>query len=282
VAVWLLNHTSRTAAWCRGWNALKRAGQWGAAKRKRFPGGSGPRIKEEGIVQLTTSHRIRVALALGIVALAPHAAFSQAPASVSDTPGAASVESSIDNEWRHWTSGRYRLTPGDVLEFRFPFVSDLNQTVTVQPDGFISLKDVPDVKVQGRTLAQVKEDVLAAYTPFVREPEFTVGLMQFEKPYFVVNGEIGTPGRHELRGATTLTQAIAFAGGTKSGANLSQVLLLRRTGDNVEVKEINVGRMFAKKDLAEDPLLRPGDMIVVPKSVLGKLSPLLSVLRWGI
>ena len=235
---------------------------------------------EEAIVQLITSHRIRVAFAFGVIALAPHAAYSQAPAN-GDRPDATLVESSVPNEWRHWTSGRYRITPGDVLEFRFPFVSDLNQTVTVQPDGFISLKDIPDVKVQGRTVAQVKEDVLAAYAPFVREPEFTVGLVQFEKPYFVANGEVGTPGRHELRGATTLTQAIAFAGGTKNGANLSQVLLLRRSGDQVEVKEINVKRMFAKRDLAEDPLLRPGDMIVVPKGIIGKLTPLLSVLRWA-
>lgn len=236
-------------------------------------------------MQSTTSHRFRVAIALGVIALAPHIAYSQAghpPAATGgDRVDAATVESLDDNEWRHWTSGRYRLTPGDVLEFRFPFVSDLNQTVTVQPDGFISLKDVPDVKVQGRTVAQVKEDVLAAYAPFVREPSFTITLTQFEKPYFVANGEVGTPGRHELRGATTLTQALAFAGGTKSGANLTQVLLFRRLGENVEVKQINVKRMFAKRDLAEDPLLRPGDMIVVPKGLVGKLAPLFSVFRWG-
>jgi polysaccharide export outer membrane protein len=261
---------------------------------------------EEGIVQSTTLHRIQVAIAFGVIALAPHVAYSQADATIdspdiapvagapnarhpdagaaSGAPAAAALgspESSVGTEWRHWTSGRYRITPGDVLEFRFPFVSDLNQTVTVQPDGFISLKDIPDMKVQGRTLAQVKEDVLAAYAPFVREPVFTIGLLQFEKPYFVANGEVGTPGRHELRGATTLTQALAFAGGTKSGANLSQVLLFRRSGENVEVKQIDVKRMFAKRDLAEDPLLRPGDMIVVPKGIIGKLSPLLSVFRWG-
>ena len=249
MAVALLIHWPRPAAWCRG--------------------------REEGIVQWTTSSRIRAAIAFGIIALAPQLAYSQ-----TGHPDTA-PESYVDSEWRHWTSGRYRLTPGDVVEFRFPFVSDLNQTVTVQPDGYISLKDIPDVKVQGRTLAQVKEDVLAAYAPFVREPVFTVGLQQFEKPYFVANGEVGTPGRHELRGATTLTQALAFAGGTKGGANLSQVLLFRRSGDNVEVKAINVKRMFAKRDLAEDPLLRPGDMIVVPKGIISKLTPLLSVFRWG-
>ena len=236
---------------------------------------------EEGTVQSTTFHRIRAAIVFGVIALTPQLAYPQAPVTIGDRTDTRPIESSLGTEWRHWTSGRYRLTPGDVLEFRFPFVPDLNQTVSVQPDGFISLKDIRDLKVQGRTLAQVKEDVLESYAPFVREPVFTISLLQFEKPYFVANGEVATPGRHELRGATTLTQALAFAGGTKNGANLSQVLLFRRLGDNVEVKEINVKRMFAKRDLAEDPLLRPGDMIVVPKSIIGKLSPLLSVFRWG-
>lgn len=236
---------------------------------------------EEGTVQSTTFHRIRAVIAFGVIALTPQLAYPQAPVTIADRIDTPPIESSLGTEWRHWTSGRYRITPGDVLELRFPFVTELDQTVTVQPDGYISLKDVRDVKVQGRTLAQIKEDVLAAYAPFVRDPVLTVGLLQFEKPYFVANGEIETPGRHELRGATTLTQALAFAGGAKTGANLSQVLLFRRHGDQVEVKEINVKRMFSKRDLAEDPLLRPGDMIVVPKSILGKLSPLLSVFRWG-
>jgi polysaccharide export outer membrane protein len=184
-------------------------------------------------------------------------------------------------DWLHWTSGRYRITPGDVIEFKFPFVPELDQTATVQPDGFISLKEIEDVKVQGRTVSEVKDAVRAAYEPVVREPVFTVTLTQFEKPYFVASGQVKTPGRYELRGATTLTQALAFAGGTVAGADLSEVLLVRRHGDRVEVKEINVKHMLAKRDLSEDPLLRPGDMLVVGKSVIGKLSPILSVFRWG-
>jgi polysaccharide biosynthesis/export protein len=236
---------------------------------------------EEGIVQLTTSHRIRLALAAGLIAFTPHATYAQAAAGAGDGPDTTPVASSVDSEWRHWTSGRYRITPGDVLEFRFPFVAELDQSVTVQPDGFVTLKDIPDLKVQGRTLAQVKEDVLAAYSPVVRDPVFTVALTQFEKPYFIANGEVKTPGRYELRGATTLTQALAFAGGTSAGADVSEILLVRRHGDRVEVKEINVKRMLAKRDMSEDPLLRPGDMIVVRKGVIGKLTPLLTVFRWG-
>jgi len=197
-----------------------------------------------------------------------------------DNPVAIDVADSFA-DWLHWTSGRYRITPGDVIEFTFPFVPELDQTVTVQPDGFISLKEIEDVKVQGQTVGEAKDTVRTAYEPVVREPVFTVTLTQFEKPYFVASGQVKTPGRYELRGATTLTQALAFAGGTVPGADLSEVLLVRRHGDGVEVKEINVKHMLAKRDLSEDPLLRPGDMLVVGKSVIGKLSPILSVFRWG-
>jgi polysaccharide export outer membrane protein len=207
---------------------------------------------------------------------------AQSAQNVEDSAAVANVNpADFETEWLHWTSGRYRITPGDVIGLKFPFVPELDQTVTVQPDGFVSLKEVADLKVQGRTLLQIKEDVLAAYEPVVREPVVTVSLTQFEKPYFVASGQFENPGRYELRGATTLTQALAFAGGTTMGADLSEVLLVRRHGDSVEVKEINVQRMLARRDLSEDPMLRPGDMVVVGKSVIGKLSPLFRVFRWG-
>jgi polysaccharide biosynthesis/export protein len=183
-------------------------------------------------------------------------------------------------EWAHWTNGRYRITPGDVLEFTFPFASELNQTVTVQPDGYITLKEIEDTRVQGRTIAQVKEDVTGAYGKFLRDPQVTVTLKEFERPYFVASGEVEKPGRYELRGATTVTQALALAGGPRTGARTSHVTLYRRLPDNtLEVKRINVSKMFAHKDLSEDPLLRPGDTLVVPKGPYGKLLPLMNVLR---
>jgi len=216
-----------------------------------------------------------------------------APAGQTSAVAVAVVDTSVDStsappaidalgaEWERWTNGRYRLTPGDVFDLTFPFVPELNQTATVQPDGYVTLKDIPDIRVQGRTVGQAKADVLAAYSLFVREPVFSFTLTQFEKPYFVATGEVAKPGRYELRGATTLTQALAMAGGTTSGARTSQVVLYRRFGEiGLEATQINVARMLAKKDLSEDPLLRPGDTIVVPKSILGKVLPILEVVWW--
>jgi polysaccharide export outer membrane protein len=197
------------------------------------------------------------------------------------TPAAPAADASAaDNEWTRWTSGRYRITPGDVLEITFTFVPELNQTVTVQPDGYVSLKELPDMRIQGRTVAQVKADLLDAYGQFVRDPVFTVTLKEFQGPYFIAGGDVSKPGRYELRGATTLTEALALAGGPIRGANTSKVVLFRRTvGEQIETKQINVRSMYAKRDLSEDVVLRPGDMLFVPKGVLGKLQPMLDVLR---
>ena len=188
-----------------------------------------------------------------------------------------------ESEWTVWTSGRYRITPGDVIELKFPFVPELDQTLAVQPDGYVTLREVGDIRVQGRTLPQFRAAVNEAYMPFVREPVFTAVLKEFEKPYFVAAGEVGKPGRYELRGATTLTQAIAYAGGATQYGKLTEVVIFRPfTEDTVSVKQINVKEMFAKKDLSEDPLLRPGDTIYISKTKMGKMSPILSKVGLGI
>jgi len=237
-------------------------------------------------VQRSTIHRLAlIGLLLGVISAsrAVAQAAQQADASAAqrgNVETAAADAGSADNEWTRWTSGRYRITPGDVLELSFPFVPELNQAVTVQPDGYVSLKELPDMRIQGRTVAQVKADLLDAYGQFVRDPVVTVTLKEFQGPYFIAGGEVTKPGRYDLRGATTLTEALALAGGPVRGANLSRVVVFRRaTDEQLETKQIDVRSMYAKRDLSEDLLLRPGDMLFVPKGVLGKLAPMLEVLR---
>jgi polysaccharide export outer membrane protein len=185
--------------------------------------------------------------------------------------------------WEFWSSGRYRLTPSDVIELAFPRVPEFDQILTVQPDGYVSLKVVGDVRVQGRTLPEFRLQVLEAYEGILREPLVSITLKEFEKPYFVATGEVKTPGKFELRGATTVTQGLALAGGMTAVAKHSQVILFRRyTNDLVEVKEIDVKKMLASRDLSEDYLLRPGDTLYIPQSFLSKLKPFLPTAGLGV
>jgi polysaccharide biosynthesis/export protein len=168
---------------------------------------------------------------------------------------------------------RYRIQSSDVLEIHYRYTPEFDQTVTVQPDGFVTLRLVGDLKLQGLTLEQVKATVLEKASERLKVPEITVVLKEFEKPYFVVGGEVANPGKFEMRGQVTALQAIAMAGGFKAAsAKHSQVLLFRRVGSDLAQTEIldlkAAVRPSAKEPLAE---LRPGDMLIVPQNRVSKI-----------
>jgi polysaccharide biosynthesis/export protein len=170
----------------------------------------------------------------------------------------------------------YRLRKSDVLEISFPLVPDFNQTVSVQPDGFIGLKESGQLFAEGKTVPEVEDAIRKAYAATMQDPEVTVILKDYDKPYFVANGEVVHPGKYELRGDTTVTEALAIAGGFNNQAKQSQVVVFRRASDQLtETRLIDVKRMLKSSDLKEDFHLRPGDLVYVPQSALSKLRRLI-------
>lgn len=167
---------------------------------------------------------------------------------------------------------RYQLRSGDVLSVEFTFSPEMNQDVAVQPDGFITLKEIGDIHVEGMTLPQFNETLKHAYANILHDPVINIALKEFEKPHFIVNGEVGHPGKFELRASTSVAEAIGIAGGFTPAAKHSQVLLFRRVSDQwYEVKKLDVKHMLASADLKEDVFLRPGDMLYVPKNRISKI-----------
>lgn len=162
---------------------------------------------------------------------------------------------------------RYELRSGDVVELGFTFSPEFNQVVTVQPDGFVALRDAGDLHAAGMSVPQLREAVAKAYARVLHQPEVTITLKEFEKPYFIASGQVNRPGKYEIRGTTRLTEAIAIAGGFNDSAKHSQVVLFRHVSpDWMEAKLIDVKKMLAKRDLSEDIEVHPGDVIYVPQS----------------
>ena len=96
------------------------------------------------------------------------------------------------------TEERYRLQPGDVLEIQYRYSPEFNQTVTVQPDGYVSLEIGGDLKIAGLTIEQTRQTILRRASARLREPVATIVLKEFQRPYFVVAGEVAQPGRIEM------------------------------------------------------------------------------------
>jgi len=170
------------------------------------------------------------------------------------------------------TEERYRLQPGDVLEVQYRYSPEFNQTVTVQPDGYVSLEIGGDLKVAGLTIEQTRQAILRKASVRLQDPVATLVLKEFQKPYFVVSGEVNTPGKIEMREKVTALQAIMLAGGMKETAKSSQVVVFRRiNSDTAEVRVLNLKSIRRTSDLENDLTLQPGDMVYVPRDKLSKL-----------
>src|SRR2546427_11109298 len=178
------------------------------------------------------------------------------------------------------TEERYRLQPGDVLEVQYRYSPEFNQTVTVQPDGYISLEIGGDLKVAGFTIEETRQAILRQASKRLQDPVATIVLKEFQRPYFVVAGEVATPGKIEMRERVTAIQAIMLAGGMKENAKSSQVVVFRKINSDVaEVKLLNLKNIRRTSDVENDLTLQAGDMAVVPRDSISKIERFMRVTR---
>jgi len=179
---------------------------------------------------------------------------------------------------------RYRVEPGDVLELNFPLSPEFDQTVKVAPDGYVTLKNVGDFQASGKDLPQLRDALKLVYAPVLHDPVITVDLKDFQQPYFVVNGQVAHPGKFDLRDNTSVTEALAIAGGLTQASKHSEVLLFRRVGDGsfVEARKLNVKKMLKSGNLSEDMYLHPGDMLFVPQNTISKIDRFIPTSSLGV
>jgi polysaccharide export outer membrane protein len=204
----------------------------------------------------------------------PSATGQNLPASTSQVPS-ASAKAPADDPMFQTRHPRYKLELGDTFDINFDLSPEFNQTVTVQPDGYITLRGIGDLHVADLTVPELTTNLRTAYNKILNDPPISITLKDFEKPYFIADGQVDRPGKYDLRGDTTLTQAIAIAGGFKdASAKHSQVLLFRRASEGwYSAKIFNVKKWDKEGDLHEDPFLHPGDMLFVPQNTISKIKP---------
>src|SRR2546423_27499 len=93
---------------------------------------------------------------------------------------------------------RYKLRSGDTVELSFIYVPEFNQTVTIQPDGYMTLRGIGDIRAGGLSSPELKKTIEAKYAVFMKDPDVSVEIKDFEKPFFLAQGEVGRPGKYDL------------------------------------------------------------------------------------
>jgi polysaccharide export outer membrane protein len=219
-----------------------------------------------------------IALAALIITIASPAAGQGTAIAATPGTGTSSIASASSDAalGLHERNPRYRLRKGDTFDLDFELSPECNQTVAVQPDGYITLKGTGSIFVEGQTVPELTETVKAAYAKTLHDPVIAIALKDFEKPYFIASGQVAKPGKYDLRSDLTLTEAVAIAGGFNDKSKHSQVVLFHPgQGGGYEAKLINVKKLLASRNLSEDPQLQPGDMLYVPQNAFSKIRPFL-------
>jgi polysaccharide export outer membrane protein len=160
-------------------------------------------------------------------------------------------------------SSEYVIGPGDVLQISVWKNESLSRLVPVRPDGKISMPLLHDVQAAGLTAMQLRDKIARALAEFLPNPEVSVSVTEVRSMRVSVLGEVMRPGVLELRGTTTILEAIAMAGGFRDFASPSKIMVIR-TDANGRTEKIRFNYNRAVGGDEQNLVLKPGDVIVVP------------------
>ena len=161
-------------------------------------------------------------------------------------------------------SQNYQIGPEDSIEVQVWKNADLSKTVTVRPDGKISLPLIGDVQAAGLTAGQLTDAVTEKLQTYYKEPaQVTVIIHEVNSYAIYVLGEVNKQGKYAVRTGTTLLQAISLAGGFTQFASKNKMTLRRKAGDGKDMA-IPIRYTDVLSGKQSDMVLKSGDVVVVP------------------
>lgn len=157
----------------------------------------------------------------------------------------------------------YRIGPQDKINITVFQEPELSlQDVQVDAGGNILLPLIGTVVAGGRTTAELSEEIAQRLdSRFLVDPQVSVIVASSVSQKVTVEGSVTEPGVYEVRGQTSLLEALAMAKGPSRVAALEQVAVFRtvngqRMGALFNVKAIRRGE-------ALDPEIKGNDTVVV-------------------
>ncbi|MEW6754410.1 MAG: polysaccharide biosynthesis/export family protein [Candidatus Latescibacterota bacterium] len=180
----------------------------------------------------------------------------------------------------------YRLGFGDVIAVRFFRNEEFDETLTVRPDGRISLPRLGDLQVAGMTPSELDSAITAAYGGFLVDPDVTVIVREFGGYQVYVLGQVKAPGGFPIAHNMTVLQALALAGGTTVSAKLGNVMVVRRgQGPGLEVLKLDLNEVPDPRRGPEGAgyalVVQPEDIVFVPQTRIGSTAEFMELVYDG-
>jgi polysaccharide biosynthesis/export protein len=160
----------------------------------------------------------------------------------------------------------YIIGPEDVLDITVWKNAELSKTVTVRPDGRISLPLIGDVVAVGRTSGQLADAISAKLKEYKENPQVSIIVSQVNSYVIYVLGEVARPGKFPLKSKTTILQAITIAGGFTATAARNKLVVFRfsESGEKDVKIKASYDDIVLRDGAGQNITLKPGDTLVVP------------------
>jgi polysaccharide export outer membrane protein len=191
---------------------------------------------------------------------------------------------SIPPEWLQPPREPFRLGVGDKVELEVLEVGGTRQACTVMPDGLIYYNLLPGLRVEGLTLAELRDLLTVRLAEHYRSPQVGVILRGVFSQRVWVMGRVNTPGLYPLEVPMTLIEAISRAGGlftsrysgtTEELADLRHSFFLR----DGKFVPVDFARLLREGDASQNIYLRNGDYLYLPSALSKEVYVLGAVLQ---
>jgi polysaccharide biosynthesis/export protein len=179
----------------------------------------------------------------------------------------------------------YRIGPLDTLSITVFEVKDLSlEKIQVDASGQLDFPLIGQVLAQGKTAHELAGEIARRLdATYMHDPQVAVAVVESQSQKITVEGAVTEAGVFQVRGSSTLLQAIALARGPGKTADLSHVTLFRTVGGTRQQYSYNAKAIQSGRE--NDPEVLAGDLIVVGESRgkstlqnIGDMAPLLYLL----
>jgi polysaccharide export outer membrane protein len=162
-----------------------------------------------------------------------------------------------------WPGPDYTLAAGDVLDISVWKNEELTRRLTILPDGKVHFPLVGEVLVQGKTVAQLKTEIEERLSSYMPKPVLSVIVNQVSSMLIYVLGKVNSPGRFLLQSNVNVLQGLAVAGGLNPYADRNKIKIFREEAGKTTIFDFEYDTVAKGKDLAQNIMLKRGDVIVV-------------------
>lgn len=158
----------------------------------------------------------------------------------------------------------YRISPEDVLDISVWREEDLQGQVIVRPDGGISFPLVGDMRAAGMTPAELQAEITQRLEAYIPDAVVTVSVAELRGLRIYVSGRVQNPGQYTVGRYVDVLQAISLAGGLTPFADERSISVIRRENGREVVFPFNYREVQRGRNLKQNILLQPDDVVVVP------------------